>query len=159
MRSRVLGGTSHAIASLLFKKEHMALITIPEIYLNEIEKTANSNHRQCQELEAIIVEQKDAIAALKNQLRKLAEKQNLEVLSHPELAIAIIESYTMIEQRNLDAAKRLSGDLKRSNSLGDRYSYSKQNDDLQESRRRLKGWRSLLDAVKRDAGDECDRVA
>ena len=131
---------------------------IPEFYLAAVEESANKNHRECQELEANNIELKATIEALKTQLRQLAEKQRLEVLSHPEIAIAIIESYTIREQRNLDTANRLSADLKQSNALGDRYTCSQQKIDLKESRRLLKAWRSLLEKVKSDSGVGGDRV-
>ena len=131
---------------------------IPEFYLAAVEESANENHRECQELEANNIELKATIEALKTQLRQLAEKQRLEVLSHPEIAIAIIESYTIREQRNLDTANRLSADLKQSNGLSDRYTYSQQKADLKESRRLLSGWRSLLEKVKSDSGVGGDLV-
>lgn len=128
------------------------MIQIPEIYLAAVELSSNKNHRECQELEANNIELKATIEALKTQLRQLAEKQRLEVLSHPEIAIAIIESYTFNEQRHLDSASRLLNALKQSNRLSDRYNYSQQKADLKESRRLLSGWRSLLERFKADAG-------
>lgn len=129
----------------------MTQITIPEIYLSELEKSANSYHQQCQELEAIAVELNGTISDLKAQLKKFAERQRLEVMSHPEIAIAVLESYALIEQKKIDSAKRLQKVLKGSNSLGDRYSYSQRECSLKESRKRLAALRSLLDAVKEDA--------
>ena len=133
-------------------------LQIPEIYLAALEENSNENHQACQELEAINIELKATIAAQKTQLRQLAEKQRLNVISNPEIAIAILESYLAIEQRNVDTASRLSADLEQSNGLGDRYTCSQQKIDLKESRRLLKAWRSLLERFKADTGVGCDRV-
>ena len=133
------------------------LIQIPEIYLTAVELSSTENHQQCQALEANNIELKATIEALKTQLRQLAEKQRLNVISNPEIAIAILESYLAIEQRNVDTAGRLSADLEQSNGLGDRYTCSQQKIDLKESRRLLKAWRSLLERFKADTGVECDR--
>ena len=133
-------------------------IQIPEIYLAAIELSSNENHRECQQLEANNIELKATIEALKTQLRQLAEKQRLQVLSDPEIAIAIIESYTFNEQRHLDSASRLLKALKQSTRLSDRYTCLQQKADIKESRSRLKGWRSLLERFKADTGVDCDRV-
>ena len=134
------------------------LIQIPEIYLAAVELSSTENHQQCQALEENNIELKSTIEALKTQLRQLAEKQRLQVLTDPEIAIAIIESYTFNEQRHLDSVSRLLKALKQSNTLSDRYTCSQQKADIKESRSRLKGWRSLLERVKSDAGVDCDLV-
>ena len=125
-------------------------IKASELYIAELEESSNLNHQECKRLEAIIVEQANTIAALKTQLRELANIQNERVLRRPEIAIAIIESYAAIEQKTIDDSTRLMAELRKSNKLRDRFTYSQQESDFKKARVRLKAWRSLLDAIKSD---------